>query len=75
MAKKLVIGNQEWSIPDATAEAIALQVRDAMLNGRSVALELNDADGRAVTVYLNGAATSSVVLDLDRGPRPPSEMS
>ena len=74
MAKKLIIGQDVWFIPNADADTVARQVRDAMTNGTSVALELNDADGRAVTVFLNGAVIPSVVLDLDRGPRP-SEMS
>ncbi|UQU64286.1 hypothetical protein COUCH_35905 [Couchioplanes caeruleus] len=74
MAKKLIIGQQEWQIADADAEAVAGQVRDAMLNRTTVELPLADASGRAVTVFLNGATASGVVLDLDQGPRP-SEMS
>jgi hypothetical protein len=74
MAKKLIIGQQEWQIADEDAELVARQVRDAMINRTSVELPLTDAAGRAVTVFLNGAVTSSVVLDLDQGPRP-SEMS
>ncbi|MGA5301130.1 hypothetical protein ACPCHT_14450 [Nucisporomicrobium flavum] len=74
MAKKLIIGQQEWQIADADAEDVARQVRDAMLNRTTVELPLADASGRAVTVFLNGATASSVVLDLDQGPRP-SEMS
>jgi hypothetical protein len=74
MVKKLIIGQQEWLIADADAESVAEQVRDAMTNGATVELPLADAAGRAVIVFLNGAVTSSVVLDLDQGPRP-SEMS
>jgi hypothetical protein len=74
MTKKLIIGQQEWQIADADAEAVARQVRDAMLNRTSVELPLADSAGRAVTVFLNGAAAESVILDLDEGPRP-SEMS
>ncbi|MBL7258047.1 hypothetical protein [Paractinoplanes lichenicola] len=74
MTKKLIIGGQEWGIADADAEGVARLVRDAMLNGITVELTLYDAHENAVTVFLNGAATSSVVLDLDSGPRP-SQMS
>ena len=74
MTKKLVIGQQEWGIADPDAESVARLVRDAMSNGTSVELTLYDAAGHAVTVFLNGAVTSSVVLDLNKGPRP-SQMS
>ncbi|RSM64714.1 hypothetical protein DMB66_18885 [Actinoplanes sp. ATCC 53533] len=77
MTKKLIIGTQEWGIADADAEGVARLVRDAMTNGTSVELTLHDPAGDAgdtVTVFLNGAVTSSVVLDLNSGPRP-SQMS
>lgn len=74
MTKKLIIGQAEWFIADADADAVSRLVRDAMTNRTSIELELYDAAGRAVTVFLNGAVATSVVLDLDRGPRP-SEMS
>jgi hypothetical protein len=74
MAKKLIIGQAEWGIADADAQAVAQSVREAMTNHTSVELQLHDAAGRQVTVFLNGAVAPSVVLDLDQGPRP-SEMS
>jgi hypothetical protein len=74
MTKKLIIGDQEWGIADADAEGVARLVREAMLTGTSVELSLYDAEGHGVIVFLNGAATSSVVLDLTKGPRP-SQMS
>lgn len=74
MTKKLIIGQAEWFIADADAAAVSRLVQDAMTNRTSVQLELYDAAGRAVTVFLNGAAAACVVLDLDRDPRP-SEMS
>ncbi|GID32016.1 hypothetical protein [Paractinoplanes brasiliensis] len=74
MTKKLIIGAQEWGIADADAEGVARLVRDAMLNGARVELTLYDAAGEAVSVFLNGAATPTVVLDLNSGPRP-SQMS
>ncbi|GIF06848.1 hypothetical protein [Actinoplanes siamensis] len=74
MTKKLVIDRSEWFIADSDAAAVTDLVRDALTNRRTVELELFDADGRAVTVFLNGAAVTAVALDLDRGPRP-SEMS
>jgi hypothetical protein len=74
MTKKLIIGQAEWFIADADADSVVRLVREAMTNRTTVELELYDAAGRAVTVFLNGAVAASVVLDLDRGPRP-SEMS
>jgi hypothetical protein len=74
MTKKIIINGQEWGIADADAEAVARLVRDAMTNGEKVELALYDPAGHGVTVFLNGAATSSVVLDLNKGPRP-SQMS
>ena len=74
ISKKLVIGQQEWGIADADADGIARLVRDAMTSGTKVELHLYDPAGHAVTVFLNGAATSSAVLDLTKGPKP-SEMS
>lgn len=74
MATKLIIGGVEWFIADADAGEVVRLVRNAMLNRESVELKLYDAAGRSVTVFLNGAATSTVVLDFDLKPRP-SEMS
>ncbi|MFI5707057.1 hypothetical protein [Kribbella sp. NPDC051620] len=74
ISKKLVIGQQEWGIADADADGIARLVREAMTNGTPAELQLYDRDGDAVTVFLNGAAAASVVIDLTKGPKP-SEMS
>lgn len=75
MTKRLVIGRKQWGIADADAEEVAARVEDAMTNGTRVTLQLYDGSGgHAVTVHLNGAATSTVELDLLKGPRP-SEMS
>ena len=74
LTKRLVIGGQQWGIADAGAEDVVQLVRDAMTDGTRVELPLCDHTGHAVTVFLNGAVTPSVELDLLRGPRP-SEMS
>ncbi|MEU4192770.1 hypothetical protein AB0E69_12785 [Kribbella sp. NPDC026611] len=74
LTKKLVIGEQQWGIADADADGIARLVRDAMTGRTTVELQLYDPAGHAVTVFLNGAAAASVVIDLTTGPRP-SEMS
>ncbi|HEX8096221.1 hypothetical protein [Jatrophihabitans sp.] len=73
--KRLVIGQQQWGIADADAEDVVKAVENAMLNGTAVKLPLLDGvTGHSVRVYLNGAATSGVEVDLLKGPRP-SEMS
>ncbi|GAB2568211.1 hypothetical protein Aab01nite_43750 [Paractinoplanes abujensis] len=74
MTKKLILDGREWGIADADADGVARLVRDAMLNRIPVELTVYDADENAVTLFLNGAATPSVVLDLNAGPRP-SQMS
>jgi hypothetical protein len=75
LTKRLVLGRRQWGIADADAEEVAGLVRDAMTNGTKATLALYDANGvHAVTVYLNGAATSFVEIDLLKGPRP-TEMS
>jgi len=75
ITKRLVIGRHQWGIADADADQVASLVRDAMTNGTRAALPLYDrSGGHAVTVYLNGAATSVVEIDLLKGPRP-TEMS
>jgi hypothetical protein len=74
MTKKLVVGPQEWWIADATAPDVIARVKAVMSDRTSDSFQLYNAAGHAVTVYLNGATTSSVALDLIGGPRP-SEMS
>jgi hypothetical protein len=74
MTKKLIIGQQQWGIADEDAEGVVHLVRDAMANGSRVELSVYDPAGHAVTVFLNGAVASSVVVDLEEGPRP-SQMS
>lgn len=73
--KRLVIGQQQWGIPDDRAEQVAESVQTAMTSGTQVQLVLRDpALDHDVTVYLNGAAAASVEVDLLKGPRP-TEMS
>jgi hypothetical protein len=74
MAKKLIVGQSEWSIADADAPSVFKLVRDAVTTGGSVELPVLDQAGRPVQVLLNAKAAPTVVLDLDGGPRP-SEMS
>ncbi|GAA4256194.1 hypothetical protein [Dactylosporangium darangshiense] len=74
MAKKLIVGQSEWTISDEEAPGVAKLVREAMQSRTLVELPLLDGAGRAVTVFLNGAVAPTVVLDLDGVPRP-SEMA
>jgi hypothetical protein len=70
MAKKLIVGEQSWNIPDADAANIVKQVKDAVSTSGSAELQLLDGAGRAVTVLLNAKAAATVALDLDQDPRP-----
>lgn len=74
LTKKLVIEQQEWWIADDSAPDVIDRVKAVMSDRTSDSFELYNDAGHAVTVYLNGAAVSSVALDLVGGPRP-SEMS
>ncbi len=68
--KRVIIGSSEWGIDDATAADVTAKIKAAMENGTVVELSLLDSADRQVTVYLNGRATSSVVVDLDVGSKP-----
>ena len=70
MAKKLIVGEQSWTIPDDVAQTVVKQVREAVTTGGTADLRLLDGAGRAVNVLLNAKATAVVVLDLDVDDRP-----
>ena len=72
--KRVIIGQSEWAIDDKDVESVAGKINAAMQNGTVAELVLLDGAGRPVTVYLNGKAAVSVVVDLDTDPRP-SEIS
>lgn len=72
--KRIIVGQSEWAIADEHVVSVVDQIKAAMTDGTVAQLELLDGAGREVTVYLNGRAAESVVVDLDRGPRP-SEIS
>jgi hypothetical protein len=74
LAKKLIVGQAEWIIPDQDASDVVKQVRNAVTNTAPVELQLLDSLRKPVTVFLNAQAAPTVVVDLDEDPRP-SEMS
>jgi len=72
--KRIVVGQSEWAIDERDVETVVEQVKAALENGTTAELVLLDGAGRPVTVYVNGKVVETVVVDLDRDPRP-SEIS
>ncbi|MFY1634758.1 hypothetical protein ACN27F_16020 [Solwaraspora sp. WMMB335] len=72
--KRVIIGQSEWAIAEADVDSVVSLVKSALAEGTVAELPLQDGAGRAVTVFVNGKASTTVVLDLDRDPRP-SEIS
>ncbi|GHJ48941.1 hypothetical protein Cs7R123_62830 [Catellatospora sp. TT07R-123] len=68
--KRVIIGATEWGISDEDVVDVVAKIKAALQNGTVAELQLVDGANRRVTVYLNGRAAASVVLDLDLGPRP-----
>ena len=73
--RQIIVGDAAWQLPAGEVTGILKQIQRALEDGCVTRLELAGAEtGDAVTVYLNGAATDAVVVDLGGGPRP-SEIS
>jgi hypothetical protein len=68
--RRVVVGQSEWRLPDGDVTEILDSIQTAMEKKETVRLGLLDTAGRQVTVILNPEATSSVVIDLNDGPRP-----
>ena len=68
--KKLTVGGVEYGIEDDNFETVVGQVKNALENGTVERLALVTADKRQVTLFLNGSATDSVVIDPDSDGRP-----
>jgi hypothetical protein len=74
MGKKLVtIGDQSWGVADADVAKVMSDIEHAMTTGGSARLSLL-ADGRPVSVFLNGRTAATVVVD-DGGEGLPTEIS
>ncbi|HEV2637926.1 MAG TPA: VCBS domain-containing protein [Actinocrinis sp.] len=72
--RRVIVGQSEWAFPAGDVTATVESIKTALETGAVVALDLVDGSGREVTVYLNGKAAQTVVVDLGGGPRP-SEIS
>jgi hypothetical protein len=72
MTNKIIIGQLEWTIPDAGVDTVRTGVETALSQGSVAVLNLLNADKHPVTVYFNGATVQTVVFDLDsdRSDRP-----
>jgi hypothetical protein len=68
--KRVIIGQSEFGIHDSDVDSVTTSIRQAMEEGKVVALPLLDGANRQVTVYLNGQVALSVVVDVDLGPKP-----
>lgn len=73
-AKRIVIGQSEFTFPQEDVADVLGQIASALRDATVLQLSLLDAQGRAVTVHLNGRAVPTVVVDLGRSARP-SEIS
>jgi hypothetical protein len=73
-SNRIVVGQSEWTFPEGDVAKTLELIKSAMENGSVAELELVDASGRTVSVYLNGAVVPTVVVDLGDGARP-SEIS
>lgn len=69
-AKRIVIGQSEWTLPDRDVSKVVEAVESALENGTVVSLELIDSVGRTVNVLLNGRVVPCVTIDVGSGPRP-----
>lgn len=67
---RITLNGVEYGVEEGKTSETAAQIRASMDSGLLVTLELLDADGRDVTVYFNGKATSNVAIDFGTGPRP-----
>lgn len=74
MSNRIIVGQSEWTFPKEDVTKTLELVKSAMENANVAALELADASGRSVSVYINGAVVPTVVVDLDDDARP-SEIS
>jgi hypothetical protein len=74
--RRVIADTHEWRLPESSdATATLNQIEQALATGAVARLELLDAaTGSPVTVYLNGATTHAVTVDLGAVPRP-SEIS
>lgn len=68
--KKVIIGQNEWAIPDDSVATIRTQIQTAMSEGSAAELVLLDTEKRLVTVYVNCKVVESIVVDIDGDPRP-----
>lgn len=73
-AKRIIIGQSEWALPDGDSADLLAQIESAIRDGSVLRLSVEDSAGRAITVFVNGRTVETVVVDLDAGPRP-SEIS
>lgn len=72
--KRVIVGQSEWGIEEDQVKQTKSSIEAALHDGTVAELQLLNAAGRPVTVYLNAKAVDTVVIDLDSDPKP-SEIS
>jgi hypothetical protein len=72
--KRIIVGQSEWGVEDDLVKDTIDRIKEALETNSLAELQLLNAAGRPVTVYLNAQAVQTVVIDLDLDPRP-SEIS
>jgi hypothetical protein len=74
-SNRITVGASSWQLPAGDVTGTLEQIGQSLAGGSIAQLDLLDtATGNNVTVYLNGATTETVAIDLGGVPRP-SEIS
>lgn len=71
---RITVGQSEWTLAEGDAAALLSDIEAALDKGTVLRMNLNDATGKPVDVFINGRVVETVSVDLNAGPRP-SEIS
>ncbi len=69
-ARRIIVGQTAWALPDGDVGDLPKQIEAALGNSTVLQVEVLTDDNRPVTLFVNGRAAETVVLDLGRAPRP-----
>jgi len=71
---RITVGQSEWTLAEGDPAALLSDIEAALDKGTVLRMNLNDATGKPVDVFINGRVAETVSVDLNAGPRP-SEIS